>query len=64
MFFKKNNVIIYIVLFIFIFSLLFPVYVNAIDEDSIYVWSNNSTVSTSNTSLSDKENNDNQDYTR
>ena len=64
MFFKKNNVLIYIVLFIFIFSLLFPVYVNAIDEDSIYVWSNNSTVSTSNTLLSDKENNDNQDYTR
>lgn len=51
MFFSKNfKALIYIILFIFTLVFVAPLYTYAIDEDSIYVWSNNSsTVSTSNT---------------
>lgn len=51
MFFSKFfKTLIYIILFIFTLTFVAPLYTYAIDEDSIYVWSNNSsTVSTSNT---------------
>lgn len=47
MFLKINKTLIYILLFIFILSLIFPFKTYAFDEESIYVWSNNSSVTTS-----------------
>lgn len=47
---KKLKLLIYIILLVFTLSFLFPICAYAIYEDSIYVWSNNtSSVSTSNT---------------
>ncbi len=46
---KKLKALIYIVLSVFIFTLLLPLYSKAIDEDSVYVWSNNSSALTSTT---------------
>ena len=49
MFLKKSKILIYMVLTLFILNFILPVLSFAIDEDSIYVWSNNSSsVSTSN----------------
>ena len=42
MFYKKAKILIYITLFLLILSLIFTSYSFALDEDSIYVWSNNS----------------------
>ena len=63
MFLKKFKNLIYIILFIFIFNFLLPLYANAIDKDSIYVWSNDSSsVSTSTTpNVEDTEDNNNSD---
>jgi len=47
---KKLKTLIYIILFVFALNFILPVYSFAIDKNSIYVWSNNSSsVSTSNT---------------
>ena len=49
MFLKKSFFLIYILLTLIIFNLVIPICSYAIDEDSIYVWSNNSSsISTSN----------------
>ena len=39
---KKVKFLIYIILFVFTLTFILPVYSFAVDEDSIYVWSNNS----------------------
>lgn len=46
---KKLKTLIYIIVFVLMLSFLIPICTYAIDEDSIYVWSNNSSISTSNT---------------
>ena len=47
---KNLNYLIYIILFVITLSFILPLHAYAIDEDSVYVWSNNSsTLSTSNT---------------
>ena len=47
---KKSKILIYMLLSLFFLNLMLPFYSFAIDEDSIYVWSNNSSsVSTSTT---------------
>ncbi len=46
---KKFKSLIYIFLFVFIFTLSVPLYSKAIDGDSVYVWSNNSSALTSTT---------------
>ena len=38
---KKSKILIYILLFLLVVTIIFPIYSLAIDEDSIYVWSNN-----------------------
>ena len=49
---KILKFLIYTVSFIFILNFIIPIYSFAFDEDSIYVWSNNSSyVSTINTSI-------------
>lgn len=56
---KKLRWLVYIISFIFIFNLILPLYSHAISEDSIYVWSNNSSsVSTSN-NISEENSNKN-----
>ncbi len=48
MFIKRNKTLIYIILFSIFISFIIPIYSFAFDEESIYVWSNNSSsVSTS-----------------
>ncbi len=42
MFFRKFKALIYIIILLFILSFLAPLISFAFDEDSIYVWSNNS----------------------
>ncbi len=42
MLFKKVKFLIYTILFVFALSFILPVCSFAVDEDSIYVWSNNS----------------------
>ena len=60
MFLEKAKLFIYIILFFIIFSLIIPIYSFAIDEDSIYVWSNNtSSVSTSISPSNDEQNENN-----
>ena len=56
---RKIKNISYIILFIIILSFILPIYSHAIDTDSIYVWSNNSSsISTSVTSSNeDKDEN-------
>lgn len=50
MFSKKSKILIYILFFLLILNFMLPFHTFAIDEDSIYVWSNNSSsISTSNT---------------
>ena len=60
MFFSKIfKTLIYIIVFVLILSFLIPICTYAIDEDSIYVWSNNSSaISTSNTSDLEKAENE------
>lgn len=58
---KKLKSLIYIILFVFTLSFLFPICAYAIDEDSIYVWSNNaSSVSASNTPDTESSGNNNE----
>jgi len=57
MFLKKSKFLIYIFLSLFVLNFMLPVFSFAIDEDSVYVWSNNSSsVSTSITSTEETEN--------
>lgn len=39
---KKSKSLIYILIFLFVLSFIIPTYSFAINEESIYVWSNNS----------------------
>lgn len=56
MFLKKSKVLIYILLLLFTLNLILPIYSLAIDEDSIYVWSNSSSsVSTSSTPVDEAQ---------
>ncbi len=53
---KKIKVFTYIILFVIIFNLILPYYIYAIDEDSVYVWSDtSSSVSTANTASEENE---------
>lgn len=53
---KKNKALVFVILFLFVFSLFIPVISYGIDTDSIYVWSNNSSsVPTSNTTTDSSE---------
>lgn len=63
---KKIKCIIYLAIFLLIFNIIIPVCVFAIDEDNVYVWSDNSSeVSSSTTPDSeDSKSNNNQDKTR
>ena len=46
---EKSKIFIYIILSLLVFNFIIPICSLAVDEDSIYVWSNNSSfVSTSN----------------
>lgn len=57
---KKIKFFIYIILFLLIFNLILPCYIYAIDEDSVYVWSDSSSfISTSNTASAETENENN-----
>ena len=65
MLFKKINFLIYIILFVFAFSFILPVCSFAIDEDSIYVWSNNSSsLPTASTPTEEEKQNTTQDNSR
>ena len=65
MLFKKENFLIYIILFIFALSFILPVYSFAVDEDSIYVWSNNSSsLPTATTSTQEESQNITQESSR
>lgn len=57
---KTNKILIYILLSIIIFSLIFPFKSYAFDEESVYVWSNNSSVITSTPSEESKNNEENE----
>lgn len=61
MFFKKTKFLIYILLCLFFLSFIIPTYSFGINEDSIYVWSNNSdsipTVSTNEETSESSQNN-------
>ncbi len=64
---KQLKALIYIVILILVVNLIPPLCSYAIDEDSIYVWSNSSSaVSTSNTpdAENEKDNNSNQEQSR
>ena len=62
---KKSKFLIYILLFLFVLNLIIPTYSFAIDEDSIYVWSNNSSsVSTANTSTEEIQNSNTENNSR
>ncbi len=46
---RKIKIFLYISLLVFILNLIIPIYTCAVDKDSIYVWSDNSSsLSTSN----------------
>ena len=56
MFLKKSKILIYILLLLFTLNLTLPICSFAIDEDSIYVWSNSSSsVSTSSTPVNETQ---------
>ena len=62
---KKEKLLIYIVLFISALSFILPVYSFAIDEDSIYVWSNSSSsLPTATTPVQEGTQNPTQDNSR
>ena len=62
---KKSKILIYILLFLLILNFVIPICSFAIDEDSIYVWSNHSsTISTSSTSTEKIENSTSQNNSR
>lgn len=61
---KKNKALVFVILFLFIFSLFIPVVSYGIDTDSIYVWSNNSSISTSSTTTDNSEEEMAQDSSR
>lgn len=57
MFIKKTKILIYLILFLFTFSFIIPIYSSAFDKDSIYVWSSNSLSSPTSINTSSTENN-------
>lgn len=58
---KTNKILIYILLSVIIMlSLIFPLKSYAFDEESVYVWSNNSSVTTSVSSEESQNNESNQ----
>lgn len=61
----KKNLLIYITLFFLILTLVIPTFSLAFDQDSIYVWSNFSSVSTSITPTEeDNQSQENNNLTR
>lgn len=65
MFLKKSKILIYMLLSLFILTFMLSISSFAIDQDSIYVWSNNSSsVSTSATSTEETEKSTTQNNSR
>lgn len=62
MFLKKTKILIYITLSLFMISFIFTTYSLAFDEDSIYVWSNNSSAVSTSISPSTTEQESNNSY--
>jgi len=64
MFSKKSKILIYMILSLFILNFILPIYSFAIDNDSIYVWSNTSSSVSTSTVPTEEPENVNQDNSR
>lgn len=56
MFYRKTKILIYILLFLFALNFTVPISSLGIDDDSIYVWSNNSSSLSTSTSPTEENN--------
>ena len=63
MFVRKLKIYIYILLFLLILNFIVPIYAYALDKDSIYVWSNNSSSIETSTTEQAEDNLDTQNNT-